>query len=146
MDHAGSNKHGFLEHALLLFQSKKTSDYHEEINGGVFWERFVNMMAGLEEGSVIGMDNASYHSIFIEKITTTTKKREVNIVHCLAQIRSEVGKKNKTFRIADIRLLLEQAVSHVTVEDWKKCVGHAERLHEEDFYNSELRDDNVTRM
>ncbi|KAG8239514.1 hypothetical protein J437_LFUL019186 [Ladona fulva] len=80
--HARSKKHGFLEHAFLLFQYKKTTDYHEEMNGGVLGV----MMAGLEEGSVIVMDNASSHSILIEKIPTTKTREAVASVQWLINV------------------------------------------------------------
>jgi transposase len=65
--HAGSAKHGFLEGAGLIFQSKKAranTDYHQEMNSEVFKEWFIDMLRGLEEGCVIVMDNASYHSTY----------------------------------------------------------------------------------
>ncbi|KAG8238729.1 hypothetical protein J437_LFUL018502 [Ladona fulva] len=99
--------------------SKKTSDYHEEMKDDVFWEQFVNMMAGLEEGSFTVMNNASFHSIFVEKIPTA-KKQQADV----AQVKSEVAERNKTFRIADVRLLLEWLFPRLL---WKtaKSVSHA---------------------
>ena len=76
--HAGSARYGFIEGADLVFQSKSSVDYHQEMNSEVFKEWFVNMLRSLEEGSVIVMDNASYHSTFKEKIPgSKTKKADI---------------------------------------------------------------------
>ncbi|GFT73825.1 hypothetical protein NPIL_608231 [Nephila pilipes] len=45
----------------------------------------------------------------------------------------EVATKNTTFKIKNIRKLLEEAVSHESMYDWKKCFEHAERLREKDI-------------
>lgn len=60
-----------------------------------------------------------------------------------AQIKREVADKNSTFKIRDVRKLLEDAIKHVTIEDWQKCVAHAERLQEEDFVKEGLRDERI---
>ena len=76
--HAGSAKHGFIEGAQLVFQSKCSGDYHQEMNSDVFKEWFINLLRGLEEPCVIVMDNASYHSSLMEKIPSTkTKKADI---------------------------------------------------------------------
>lgn len=70
--HAGSAKY-----ALLAFQSKTTNDYHEEMNATTFKEWFQNaLLPSLPEPSVIFMDNASYHSVQIQKPPTQANKKE----------------------------------------------------------------------
>lgn len=198
--HAGSAQHGFIEGAQLVFQSKSTGDYHQEMNSDVFRGWFLDLLKGLEEPSVIVMDNASYHSCFLEKIPSTkTRKADIvawlqnkNIIHnpnntksellyivrqhkekykvyeldaianemghevvrlppfhchynpielIWAQIKNEVAAHNKSFKIADVRKLLLEAIAKVTVEDWKKCVKHSETLQEEDFHKEVIRED-----
>jgi transposase len=203
--HAGSAHHGFIQSAQLVFQSKSTVDYHQEMNSEVFKEWFIDLLKGLEESSVIVMDNASYHSCYAEKFPTT-KSRKADIVawlqikniphnssntvpellnivrqhkekykvyeldkiayemghevvrlppyHCQynpieliwAQVKGEVAARNKTFKIKDVRKLLEEALCRVTVDNWKKCVEHAEKLQEEDFVKEGVRDDTIQEL
>lgn len=75
--HIGSED-GFVENGSLIFESRKTGDYHEEMNSTVFEEWFKKVLPTLEENSIIVMDNASYHSRKIEKIpTSATRKSDV---------------------------------------------------------------------
>ncbi|CAG4969627.1 unnamed protein product [Colias eurytheme] len=53
---------GFVEDGLLVFESKSTKDYHEEMDGERFLHWFINIMPKLEPGSVVVIDNAPYHS------------------------------------------------------------------------------------
>lgn len=204
--HAGSAKHGFIEGAELVFQSKCTGDYHKEMNHEVFTEWFVDMLKLLDEGCIVVMDNASYHSKLKEKIPSSkTKKKDItewltskgiphnprhtvrellNIVrshrkeykrfeiddialwmghevvrlppyHCQynpieliwSQVKGEVAEQNKTFKIKDVRNLLEESIKRVTVEDWKNCVRHSENIQKEDFLKEiGIRDDNFQRI
>lgn len=203
--HAGSADQGFIPSAQLVFQSKSTVDYHEEMNSEVFKKWFLDLLRGLDEPCVIVMDNASYHSAYAEKIPSTkTKKADIvtwllnkniphnatqtrpellNIVkehkekyrayeldqiayemghevvrlppyHCQynpieliwAQVKGQIAFKNKTFKIKDVRKLLHEALLNVTVDDWKKCVKHAEKLQEEDFAKSGIRDEAMERI
>lgn len=203
--HAGSFELGFIKGCDLIFQSKRTGDYHQDMNSDVFREWFINLLRSLDQGCIIVMDNASYHSSLKEKVpTTNTKKEEIvswlkekelpcnpthtirellSVVnehrnkyrryelddiaaemghevvrlppyHCQynpieliwAQIKGEVATKNNTFKINDVKKLLEEAIKKVTVDDWQKCVRHAENLQEADFIKEGLRDENLQRM
>ncbi|GBM87516.1 hypothetical protein AVEN_200685-1 [Araneus ventricosus] len=44
------------------------------------------------------------------------------------QIKDGLTYKNKTFKIKDVRKLLDEALLKVTANNWKKCVKHAEKL------------------
>lgn len=76
--HAG-NMDGFIPGALLLFKSKSTGDYHEEMDATRFKSWFTDsLLPNIEEGSFIIMDNASYHSVQIDRQpTTATKKADI---------------------------------------------------------------------
>lgn len=74
MLHIGSET-GFVEGGFLLFESKKTGDYHEEMNSTVFTEWIQNTLPLLEPGCVIVMDNAPYHSTKMEKSPTSAWKK-----------------------------------------------------------------------
>ena len=60
--HIGSED-GFVEGGCLLFESRKSGDYHEEMTGEVFREWFENILPKLHPNSILVMDNAPYHSV-----------------------------------------------------------------------------------
>ncbi|XP_072400288.1 uncharacterized protein [Diabrotica undecimpunctata] len=72
--HIGSED-GFVADALWSFESKKSGDYHEEMDGKGFESWFEKTLPKLEANSVIVMDNASYHSRKSEKIPTTSSRK-----------------------------------------------------------------------
>ncbi len=57
-----------------------------------------------------------------------------------AQVKGEVAKKNNTFKMVDIERLTHEALDAVTVDDWKKCVSHAEEIQIEDNKKEIMRD------
>lgn len=69
--HIGS-KDGFVDGCLDVFRGKKTGDYHEEMDGPRFESWFDGVLRRLPSGSVIVMDNASYHSRRNEAVPTTS--------------------------------------------------------------------------
>ncbi|CAK9834558.1 hypothetical protein ANTRET_LOCUS11073 [Anthophora retusa] len=68
--HIGS-ANGFVDGALWTFESKKTVNYHEEMNAAKFEDWFSKIIDKLEETSVVVMDNAPYHSRKTDKIPTS---------------------------------------------------------------------------
>lgn len=70
---------GFVPNGLLCFESKKNShDYHNEINKEIFHEWMESILPRLQPNSVIVMDNASYHSVEVDKApTSVTQKAEI---------------------------------------------------------------------
>ena len=69
--HAGT-KDGFINNAELIFQAKNYGDYHNQMNGKVFEEWFrMQLLPNIPPNSVIVMDNASYHSMQVEKQPTS---------------------------------------------------------------------------
>ena len=78
--HAGSEKTGFIENSKWVFRSgQKTqvSDYHSEMNSENFKFWFQNrLLNSLEEGSIIIMDNASYHSTVADKLPSSKTKKD----------------------------------------------------------------------
>lgn len=82
--HIGSED-GFVENGLLFFESKKTGDYHEDMNSEVFTEWMRNVLPFLEANSVIVMDNAPYHSVRTEKLPTSAWKKQELIEWLLAK-------------------------------------------------------------
>ena len=76
--HAGGEK-GWINGVELVFTSKKsTSDYHDEMNSENFEEWFHDtLLPKLEPNSIIVMDNASYHSRYLQKIPTKSSNKQV---------------------------------------------------------------------
>ncbi|XP_060855452.1 uncharacterized protein LOC132933150 [Metopolophium dirhodum] len=73
--HIGSED-GFLPGGLLCFESKKnTSDYHDEMNGNTFREWMEGILPLLQPNSVIVMDNASYHSVKLDRAPSSNAKK-----------------------------------------------------------------------
>lgn len=96
--HAGSASTGFIAGAKLVFRGSKhsaASDYHTEMNAEVFKTWFVGMLRSLEEGSVIVMDNASYHSVQIDKPPCSNWRK--------ADIMEWLRKKRISFSTAETR-------------------------------------------
>lgn len=207
--HAGSEKIGFIQESKWIFRSgqkNQLSDYHSEINSHTFKLWFQHrLLNSLEEGSVIIMDNASYHSTLFEKLPNSSSRKqevqnwldakrieygptdtksellklvepyksreksyELDIIanemghevirlppyHCQynpielvwARIKTEVADRNNTFKLADVERLMNDAIDRVTVDDWKNCVKHAERLQDEDFRKEIGRDEILERI
>jgi hypothetical protein len=56
-----------------VFQSNSTRDYHKEMTAHTFRNWFLNRFINyLEEGSIIIMDNESYHLVTVNKVNTNT--------------------------------------------------------------------------
>ncbi|KAF0704254.1 DDE 3 domain-containing protein, partial [Aphis craccivora] len=57
-----------------------------------------------------------------------------------AQVKNQVAKNNKTFKMVDLEKLTHEALDSVTQHDWEKCVRHAEALQDQDNENEIMRD------
>lgn len=69
--HIGSEEGFVAEDGLVVFESKKDGDYHADMNADFFENWFNDILPKLPNNAVIVMDNASYHSRFIDKAPTT---------------------------------------------------------------------------
>ncbi|KAJ8981511.1 hypothetical protein NQ317_011747 [Molorchus minor] len=65
--HIGSDS-GFLENGLNVFESRRTRDYHEDMNSALFETWFSSVLSSIKTGAIVVMDNASYHSRQTEKL------------------------------------------------------------------------------
>ncbi|CAI6357553.1 unnamed protein product [Macrosiphum euphorbiae] len=75
--HIGSVE-GFVEGGLLCFESKtNTANYHDHMNGDIFYEWFCGILPLLKENSVIVFDNASYYSVANHVPTMSWKKDSI---------------------------------------------------------------------
>lgn len=77
--HAGS-ANGWITTPPLIFESKKTRDYHEDMDGDVFESWFFGkLLPVIPEGSTIIMDNASYHSRTQDKAPSSSSTKAVMV-------------------------------------------------------------------
>lgn len=74
--HVGSED-GFVAGCLDVYRGVKTGDYHKEMNGTRFETWFKAVLQNLSTGSVIVMDNASYHSRRLKAVPTTGSRKDV---------------------------------------------------------------------
>lgn len=58
-----------------------------------------------------------------------------------AQVKNEVATKNVSFKISDVEKLVNEALDAVTIDNWRRCVSHYEKLQENDFIKEGLRDE-----
>ncbi|XP_054287688.1 uncharacterized protein LOC129003422 [Macrosteles quadrilineatus] len=75
--HAGG-ENGFVEGAQLVFLAKKgTADFHAEMDADTYEKWFVEQLVpNVPPGTVVVIDNASYHSRKLEKVPNTKTKKE----------------------------------------------------------------------
>lgn len=119
--HIGSEKTGFISQCEWIFRAKKSADtdYHSEMNAISFGEWFKNMLLNLEEPSIIVMDNASYHSVILNKAPTMAARkpemqdwlREKGIPFVQAETKTELHHKiklNSTERIYELDQLANE--------------------------------------
>lgn len=90
MVHAGSEK-GFVDGACLVFRATKgAADYHAEMDGPRFEKSFMEQfLANIESHSVFVMDNASYHSVQLERVLSSSSLK--------ANIQARLTEKNIPF-------------------------------------------------
>ncbi|XP_049868104.1 uncharacterized protein LOC126375422 [Pectinophora gossypiella] len=75
--HAGS-ENGFVSGAGLVFKAKcKTGDYHDEMDGQNFL-KYLNekLIPNLPPSCILVLDNASYHSMQLDKAPTTATRKD----------------------------------------------------------------------
>ena len=54
---------------------------------------------------------------------------ELNAIELIwAQVKTEVARKNTTFKIADVQKLVNEALSNVSAENWKKVIDHTIKI------------------
>ncbi|KAM7282786.1 uncharacterized protein ISCGN_000027 [Ixodes scapularis] len=201
--HFGGDQ-GFVEGCLDIFHGVKSGDYHDEMDGNRLEHWFDLFLTKVEPGSVIVMDNASYHSRRVECVPSKSSTKSfiqewlsskgidwdkdmlkvelISLVsqvrhkflsyrvdtraetvgctvlrlspyHCelnpieliWGQVKNEVARSNSSFKLKDVKVLLEQAIKNVTKDNgpllysmlrrWKSSSGRmtacrTERLHQ----------------
>ncbi|KAB0804249.1 hypothetical protein PPYR_01219 [Photinus pyralis] len=80
--HAG-NQNGFIENSSLIFAANsKSDDYHDNMDAANFERWLKDQLPNLTEPSLIIMDNAAYHSRVVEKMPSSSwRKEELQKLH-----------------------------------------------------------------
>lgn len=61
-----------------------------------------------------------------------------------SQVKGHVARNNRTFKFADVKILLQEALNLVTPEKWKDCICHVIETEEVKMWNlNSLTDDVV---
>ncbi|KAJ8912682.1 hypothetical protein NQ315_011042 [Exocentrus adspersus] len=168
-----------LNGGMLLFESKNTGDYHEDMNANVFEEYFSQMLDLIPPGSLpftadradayYCLEKSRYNSLVIRKNvsfeTNMVKKELLTLVnlnngdkkyvidemaasrqitvlrlppyHCelnpielvWAQVKGGVARNNTSFKLSDVKILLENSLERVTADKWQRCIHH---IHKEE--------------
>jgi len=99
-----------------------------------------------------------YNEYVIDELAKSTNKTVLRLppYHCelnpielaWASVKNYVGMKNRTFKLNEVKKLLEEGVERVTPDMWKNFVGHIIKVEEKfwqvDFISNELLDAEVT--
>lgn len=121
--HAG-NSHGFVDNCMLLFASKKTSDYHEEMNHETFYKWFKeSLLKNLSKPTVIVMDNAKYHSKLLDKVPTLNSNKLEILVWLLTHNIPHEKDMKKAELLEIVRLNKPQFPKH-EIDELAKEKGH----------------------
>lgn len=88
------------------------------------------------------LDIARQHKANYTKYVVDEMAKEHNIIilrlppyHCelnpieliWAQAKTEVARNNRTFKIADVRKLFDDALQNITADTWRKCIQHVKK-------------------
>lgn len=72
---------------------------------------------------------------------------EMNPIELIwAQVKGFVAKQNKTFKMAELKVLLPEALASVTAENWKNCEAHVIKEEQKMFKLDKIIDDTTERF
>ncbi len=126
ISHIGSES-GFLPGGLLLFRSKKTVDYHEEMNSEKFEGWFEKILQSLPEPSNIVIDNASYHSRLLNpppNSNTTRPQMEAWLQANSALYDSNCPTKKELYTRYVLPIRDEEKYKEYAIDEMAKKYGH----------------------
>ncbi|KAL4156027.1 hypothetical protein QTP88_000062 [Uroleucon formosanum] len=167
--HIGSTD-GFLPGGLLCFESKtQSTDYHDEMNGSTFlnvmsWKKqdIINWLESKGENisypttkgallSQVQTIHTEHDKYVIDEYAKDNNKTVLRLppYHCglnpielaWSSVKSYVRTHNSTFKLKDVKELLERGVEHVTPEMWTNFVGHVVKEEEKFWTIDSITDD-----
>lgn len=103
----------FVPNVLLPLPSKKTVDYHEEITFEKFKQWFTHsLVPNIKENSIIVLDNASYHSVQINRASTCSSQKS-NILDWIQK--NYIRTFNKDMKKAELLEIVKQKSQGLSV-------------------------------
>ncbi|KAG0413098.1 hypothetical protein HPB47_009751 [Ixodes persulcatus] len=126
--HVGGDE-GFVEGCLDIFHGVKSDDYHDKMDGNRFERWFDLFLTKVEPGSVIVMNNASYHSRRVECVPMKSSIKSVVIQEWLSSKGIDWDKD-----------MLKQAIKDVTKDNWTAAVEHVKKMERQFWENDSLSD------
>ncbi|KAJ8893139.1 hypothetical protein PR048_005722 [Dryococelus australis] len=136
------SKLGFVEGGLWVFEFKRTGDYHEgcvlislrkatangknvDFDDGILAKELLN---------IVNQHKFAYNAYAVDEMARDAGKYVLRIppYYCelnpielgLGRIKGFVAEKNRSYKLSDIKVLLEEAIQAVTPDVWNKCVCH----------------------
>jgi len=131
-------KDGWVPGAKLTFKStKKTGDYHGQMNQELFTKWFLDkLLPNIPEGSLITMDNASYHNVLATHSAPTAKCKKEKIRSWLEQ--NNIPLREDCLKVEMVEVLNKIAPSPTYILD-ELAAKHGHELLRTPPYHPELQ-------
>jgi transposase len=116
---------GWVPSAKLIFKSsRKTGDYHGQMNGKLFQKWFQDrLLPNIPENSLIVMDNASYHNTLTASSPPTRRCAKEKIKSWLAQ--EGIPCADSSLKAELVEVLLQRApIPIYEIDDTARKLGH----------------------
>lgn len=121
--HAGTSS-GFVPNCLYSFKSKKTGDFHEEMNFEHFSKWFTDyLLKNLSMPSTIVMDNAPYHSVILDKAPTMATRKE-DIINWLQRHNVTTSDSLRKAELLELVSTLKPMFPKYAIDDLAEKHGH----------------------
>ncbi|XP_072387297.1 uncharacterized protein [Diabrotica undecimpunctata] len=101
-------------------------------------------MLKVELLQLVAPRKAEYNKYVIDELAKAQNKTVLRLLpnHCelnpieliWADAKNFVAANNKTFKFADVKILLNDALNNITQEKWKNCVKHVQNTVEKKFW------------
>ncbi|XP_067141996.1 uncharacterized protein [Centruroides vittatus] len=125
--HIGSNS-GFLNGGLYEFESKSTKDYHEEMDGIISKMNFWNIVKKIKHKYDKYIIDEMAKEIGVDVLRLPPYHCNLNPIELIwADMKGYIARHNTTFKLSDVRILMNKAIEQITEERWRKCIEHIEK-------------------
>jgi hypothetical protein len=135
--HIGSDT-GFVPDGLLMFESKKTGDYNEDMNAFVFNNWMNSILANPVPYSIDKMVERSGREV-LRLPPYHCKLNPIELVW--AQVNNYVATNNTTFKLSDVNEIFRVGLTQVTSENWAECIRHTIKEEEQMYRLDNIMED-----
>ncbi|XP_044764539.1 uncharacterized protein LOC123321101 [Coccinella septempunctata] len=168
-------QNGFVENGLWFFESNKSGDYHEEMNGESFEKWFSTILPTLENNAVIVINISFDHNLLKAELLVLVKENkekynkyridemaretgrtvlrlppyhcELNPIELIwAQIKGKVAAQNSSFKISEVRNLFLEAIRTIGPDEWQKCKHVIEEVEEKMWQLDNIMESTIERV